>query len=135
MYSTGLRVSEAVKLKVSDIDSKNMQLLITDGKRKKDRYAVLSEKCLQALRGYYKLYKPTIFFLKVNALICIFQRKVGPQRTAMSGNRALKARELLGNKSVSGNLLNTLLFPGELIRCHHLFLRTYKHERINTCLS
>ena len=41
MYSSGLRVSEAIKLRISDIDSKNMQLLISDGKRNKDRYAIL----------------------------------------------------------------------------------------------
>ncbi len=41
-----------------------MQLLITDGKRNKDRYAVLSEKCLQALRTYYKLYKPTNYLFE-----------------------------------------------------------------------
>ncbi len=64
MYSAGLRVSEAIRLKVSDIDSKNMQLLITDGKRNKDRYAVLSAKCLQALRTYYKLYKPTNYLFE-----------------------------------------------------------------------
>lgn len=64
MYSAGLRVSEAIKLKISDIDSKTMQLLITDGKGNKDRYAILSEKCLQALRAYYKMYKPTNYLFE-----------------------------------------------------------------------
>ena len=64
MYSAGLRVSEVIKLKISDIDSKNMQLLITDGKGKKDRYAILSEKCLKALRTYYRLYKPTNYLFE-----------------------------------------------------------------------
>ncbi|MCE5285466.1 MAG: tyrosine-type recombinase/integrase, partial [Pelosinus sp.] len=64
MYSAGLRVSEVIKLKISDIDSKNMQLLITDAKGNKDRYAILSEKCLQTLRTYYKLYKPTNYLFE-----------------------------------------------------------------------
>lgn len=59
MYSSGLRVSEAIKIKISDIDSKNMQILITNTKTHKDRYALLSHECLLALREYYKIYRPT----------------------------------------------------------------------------
>lgn len=64
MYSSGLRVSEAIKLRISDIDSKNMQLLISDGKRNKDRYAILSEKCLHVLRDYYRKYRPTNYLFE-----------------------------------------------------------------------
>ncbi|TCK98028.1 site-specific recombinase XerD [Natranaerovirga hydrolytica] len=58
-YSAGLRVSEAVRLKVSDVDSKNMQLHIHSGKSDKDRYAILSHQNLLLLREYYKVYRPT----------------------------------------------------------------------------
>lgn len=64
MYSAGLRVGEVIKLKISDIDSKNMQILVTNGKRNKDRYSILSEKCLHALREYYKIYKPTNYLFE-----------------------------------------------------------------------
>jgi integrase/recombinase XerD len=58
VYGSGLRLSEIVGLKVNDIDSKNMRIFIRQGKGKKDRYAILSQKSLEALREYWKEYKP-----------------------------------------------------------------------------
>lgn len=58
IYASGLRVSEAANLKVSDIDSKNMQIFIRNGKGKKDRYAMLSKTNLNILREYWKKYHP-----------------------------------------------------------------------------
>ncbi len=57
-YSAGLRVGEAVRLKVSNIDSKRMQIRVTAGKGAKDRYTLLSETALQLLREYFKKFKP-----------------------------------------------------------------------------
>jgi site-specific recombinase XerD len=57
-YGMGLRVSEIVNLKVSDIDSGNMQALIQRGKGKKDRYVNLPESVLSDLRSYYREYHP-----------------------------------------------------------------------------
>jgi integrase/recombinase XerD len=57
-YGMGLRVSEIVGLKITDIDSKNMQVFIQRGKGKKDRYANLPESVLVELRAYFKLYRP-----------------------------------------------------------------------------
>jgi site-specific recombinase XerD len=56
--STGCRVMEAAHLKVSDIDSNRMQVRINQGKGKKDRYTILSEKLLRTLREYWKCYRP-----------------------------------------------------------------------------
>ncbi len=53
-YSAGLRVSEAVRLKMSDIDSDRMQILIEKAKGKKDRYVTLSPILLDVLRSYLK---------------------------------------------------------------------------------
>jgi integrase/recombinase XerD len=58
VYGSGLRLSEIVGLKAGDIDSKNMRIFIRQGKGKKDRYAILSEKSLNILREYWKVYKP-----------------------------------------------------------------------------
>ena len=58
-YSAGLRVGEVVRLKVSDIDSDRMLVRIEQGKGRKDRYTLLSETALEALRTYVKLYKPS----------------------------------------------------------------------------
>lgn len=61
MYSAGLRISEALKLKICDIDSKNMKISIHEAKGNKERYALLSEHCLESLREYYKAYRPTYY--------------------------------------------------------------------------
>jgi integrase/recombinase XerD len=58
VYGSGLRLSEITSLRVSDIDSKNMRIFIRQGKGKKDRYAILSQKSLEILREYWKTYKP-----------------------------------------------------------------------------
>jgi integrase/recombinase XerD len=57
-YGMGLRVSEIVNLKVSDIDSKNMQVFVERSKGKKDRYVNLPQSVLDQLRAYFKEYKP-----------------------------------------------------------------------------
>ncbi|MBK9959064.1 MAG: tyrosine-type recombinase/integrase [Chitinophagaceae bacterium] len=57
-YSAGLRVSEIVALKITDIDSRRMQIFIERAKGKKDRYVPLSPILLDILRDYIKEYKP-----------------------------------------------------------------------------
>lgn len=58
IYSAGLRISEAVNLRIEDIRSKQKCIFIKGGKGKKDRYTLLSEKLLILLREYYLLYRP-----------------------------------------------------------------------------
>jgi len=57
-YGAGLRVSETVALKVSDIDSQRKLLRIEQGKGQKDRYAMLSPRLLEVLRRYYRAARP-----------------------------------------------------------------------------
>lgn len=57
-YSAGLRVSEIAHLKVKDIDSANMRIIVRQGKGGKDRYTLLSKNNLLILREYYKAFKP-----------------------------------------------------------------------------
>jgi len=57
-YSAGLRVSEVISLKITDINSDRMQITVNHAKGKKDRVVTLSETLLPLLREYYKLYKP-----------------------------------------------------------------------------
>jgi integrase/recombinase XerD len=57
-YSGGLRVSEIAHLKISDIDSQNMQILIRQGKGNLDRFTLLSKSLLDVLRLYWRQYRP-----------------------------------------------------------------------------
>lgn len=82
IYSCGLRRSEALNLKISDIDSKRMMIKITDAKGKKDRYVQLSEGLLKLLRVYYAEYKPKLW---------LFEGQKGGQYTAESIITILKA--------------------------------------------
>jgi integrase/recombinase XerD len=54
-YGTGLRVSEVIALKVSDIDSQRMTLRVEQGKGNKDRYAMLSPVLLERLRAWWRV--------------------------------------------------------------------------------
>jgi integrase/recombinase XerD len=54
IYSSGLRISELLRLKVKDIDSGNMQIFIRKSKGNKDRYTTLSKTNLQLLRTYWQ---------------------------------------------------------------------------------
>ncbi len=58
VYSSGLRVSEAVSLRPRHIESDRMMLRVEQGKGRKDRYTVLSQNCLELLREYWRKYQP-----------------------------------------------------------------------------
>jgi site-specific recombinase XerD len=60
-YAAGLRVSEAIHLKVTDIDSQRMMLRVDQGKGRKDRYIMLSPHLLEVLRDYWKTLRPKLW--------------------------------------------------------------------------
>jgi site-specific recombinase XerD len=60
-YSAGLRKSEMLNLRIGDIDSDRMQILIRSGKGKKTRYSLLGQRTLDLLRDYWKKYRPHDF--------------------------------------------------------------------------
>ena len=64
IYSCGLRRSELLNLKFSDIDSKRNIVIIRQSKGKKDRITPLSAKILDLLRNYYKEYSPKTYLFE-----------------------------------------------------------------------
>lgn len=58
-YAAGLRISEAVRLKAADIDSRRMVIRVVQGKGQKDRYVMLSPKLLETLRSYWRVMRPS----------------------------------------------------------------------------
>jgi site-specific recombinase XerD len=74
-YGMGLRVSEIINLRITDISSSRMQVHIRCAKGKKDRMVNLPQSVLEDLREYYKLYKPTDY---------LFEGQYGGQYTVRS---------------------------------------------------
>ena len=64
IYSCGLRRSELLNLKLTDIDSKRGLVIIRQSKGRKDRIAPLSEKILNLLREYYAACKPSLWLFE-----------------------------------------------------------------------
>jgi site-specific recombinase XerD len=54
-YATGLRASEVVSLKLTDIDRDRMVIRVEQGKGKKDRYVILSPNLLEILREWWRV--------------------------------------------------------------------------------
>jgi integrase/recombinase XerD len=57
-YAAGLRISEAIGLNPTDIDSQRMVIRVDQGKGQKDRYVMLSPKLLETLRNYFRAVRP-----------------------------------------------------------------------------
>jgi integrase/recombinase XerD len=57
-YGAGLRISEAVAIKVIDIDSKRGLIRVEQGQGRKDRYVMLSDRLLKVLRCYWRAARP-----------------------------------------------------------------------------
>lgn len=85
IYSCGLRRSEAINLKIEDIDSRRMMIKIRGAKGKKDRFVQLSAGLLELLRDYYKEYKPKVW---------IFEGQKGGQYGAESILQVVKTSAL-----------------------------------------
>jgi integrase/recombinase XerD len=81
IYSCGLRRSEAINMKLEDIDSKRMMIKIREGKGKKDRYIQLSPTLLSLLRSYYK---------KDNPLVYLFEGIKGQKYSETSLSKVIK---------------------------------------------
>ena len=64
LYSSGLRISEIINLKLSDFDFKRKQLHIQNSKGRKDRYATIAESTFPLIKNYYKTYKPKTYFIE-----------------------------------------------------------------------
>ncbi len=82
IYSAGLRLSEVVHLRPTDIDSDRMTIHIRYAKGKKDRISILSEKALILLREYYKEYHPKTW---------LFEGQFGSQYSSSSVQKIFKA--------------------------------------------
>jgi site-specific recombinase XerD len=60
-YAAGLRISEVLRLRPTDIDSRRMVIRVYQGKGQKDRYVMLSPKLLELLRTWWRVERPTVW--------------------------------------------------------------------------
>lgn len=81
IYSCGLRRSEVINLRISDIDSARGMVKIIGAKGKKDRYVQLSRAILPMLRSYYRKYRPVTW---------LFEGQTGGQYSAGSILKVIK---------------------------------------------
>ena len=58
VYGGGLRVSELCNLRIQDIDSKSMRILVREGKKVSIGILSYSQINLEILREYFKAYRP-----------------------------------------------------------------------------
>jgi site-specific recombinase XerD len=116
-YSSGLRVSEIVNLKIADIDSKRMQIFIERAKGKKDRVVSLSPVLLDILRSYIKEYhpQPKVYLFESEQTLTAY-----PTRTVQQifGNAKAKAgiRKEVGIHSLRHSFATHLLDKGTDIK-------------------
>jgi site-specific recombinase XerD len=64
IYSCGLRISELINLKLVDFHIERKQLIVKNGKGRKDRYVSLADSFIPLLSNYYHSYKPDIYFVE-----------------------------------------------------------------------
>lgn len=98
LYAAGLRVGEAVRLRVADVRSDDGYLFIKDSKGKKDRHCTLSPLLLDILREYYRQYKPSYW---------LFEGQDGGQYTTQSIQRIYR-KAVKGTKSNPWSTPHTL---------------------------
>ena len=98
IYSAGLRRSELIELKISDIDSERMVITIRGAKGKKDRITLLSKNALAMLRDYYKEYRPRNY---------LFEGQTGGKYSTTSVANILRnsARKAGMSKNVTPHML------------------------------
>jgi len=88
IYACGLRLSELLNLKLTDVQSDRHLLLIRGAKGKKDRNTVLSETTLGLLRKYYVAFRPKEF---------LFEGQRGGRYSAKSVQNIVKSALGLAN--------------------------------------
>ena len=128
-YGMGLRVSEIVNIKITNVDSRSMQVFIERSKGKKDRYANLPETILEQLRAYYQEYKPKEY---------LFEGQYGGQYSIRSAQMVFKnaleksgINKKVGIHSLRHSFATHLLDKGTDVR---LIQELLGHKDIKTTL-
>src|ERR1041384_436856 len=103
-YAGGLRTSEVVQLRLTDIDSQRMVIRIRQGKGQKDRYVMLAPTLLKVLRQYWQQDRPTNWLFPGQAGKQPISRhrvaEMCKQLGVAPGVDVVKIKELMGHASI-----------------------------------
>ncbi len=94
-YSSGLRVSEVVNIRLTDIHRKSMQIRIEQSKGRKDRMVVLSKKVLLLMEDYYRRYRPKEY---------LFEGQYGGPYSIRSAQMIFKRFKQMANVNIKGGI-------------------------------
>jgi len=91
MYGAGLRIMEALRLRIEHVDNERFQIRVCQGKGRKDRYTLLSVTLLESLREYWSVYHPKTWLFP-GACTEV------PMNPSSIQRASIKARRILGMK-------------------------------------
>lgn len=94
LYSCGLRVSELINLKWSNIDRSRMIINIIQAKGAKDRQVMLAENIIPLLETYYKEYKPKEYVLNGQNSLQYSDRSVGEVVKQLASKACIKNKRV-----------------------------------------
>jgi site-specific recombinase XerD len=63
-YSSGLRVSETVTMRLRDIDFDRKLVIVRQGKGRKDRCTILSDRAAELMKSYIEIYRPSVWMFE-----------------------------------------------------------------------
>ena len=135
-YGGGLRVSELVRLKVTDIHSDRMMIQVKQGKGRKDRYTLLSERLLQELRNYWKIKCPQVWLFPGKSDAPIGCRTVQRVYTKTVSKAGIKRKG--GIHTLRHCFATHLLEAGvdirtiQLLMGHHSILSTVRYLQVTS---
>lgn len=156
IYSAGLRVSELLDLKITDIDSAQMYVIVRGGKGNKDRTTLLSTPCLELLRTYYREFKPVGYLFNgkaekgqysktsirvileravkkagINKKVCIHTlRHSFATHLLESGVNLFYIKELLGHSSIKSTLVYLHLCHTDIRKIVNPLDKLHQNKRI-----
>ncbi|HRI20171.1 MAG TPA: tyrosine-type recombinase/integrase [Panacibacter sp.] len=138
LYGCGLRVSEVINLKITDIDSSRNIINIICGKGKKDRIVQLAPELLNLLREYYKEYKPQQYLFNGQFDLRYSERSINEflkKYAALAGIRRNVHAHLLRHSYATSSLeMGTDIRIIQKLLGHNSIKTTLRYTHVSTSL-
>ena len=129
MYASGLRLKEALNLKVADVDSERMAIRVQLGKGRKDRYVTMSPTLLETLRKYYKATRPKGMLLFPNRNADAPTHPTTVQKACVTAARSAGLNKRVTTHTMRHSFATNLLEAGTDLRTIPVLLG---HGSLNT---